>query len=84
MSHHPIKLIPSIEGENVKPNRLLTLSCLLLGILLGFLIGKSIKRAAIRTSVSVEMPAESVMSLDASPKPSHHRHFGSGLSKRLY
>lgn len=84
MSHHPIKLIPSILEENVKPNRLLTLICLLLGILLGFLIGKSIKSATLRTSVSIEMPAESFMSLDTSPKHNHHRQFGSGLSKRLY
>ncbi|HMV21149.1 MAG TPA: hypothetical protein PKL28_11175 [Rhodocyclaceae bacterium] len=84
MSHHPIKLIPLFVGENVQPNRMLTFICLLLGILLGFLIGKSIKRAALRTSVSVEMPAESFMSLDTSPKPSHHRHFGSGLLKRHY
>lgn len=84
MSHHLIKLIPSIVGENVKPNRLLTLICLLLGILLGFLIGKSIKSAALRTLVSVEMPAESLISLDTSLKPSHHRHVGSGLLKRHY
>ena len=28
--------------------------------------------------------SESFMSLDTSPKPSHHRHFGSGLLKRHY